>query len=93
MSAKADPIVEIQDIFLQKDEIANMMLDNVFGVVDEQTTLLRHGSGGANARLSCSPACAPQSRGCATRRTDKQVSRRRRYVVGDQPCIAANPSR
>src|SRR6516164_6449996 len=55
----------MQDIFLQKDEIANMMPDNVFGVVDEQTTLLRHGSGGANARLSCSPACAPQSRGCA----------------------------
>ena len=57
----------MQDIFLQKDEIANMMLDNVFGVVDEQTTLLRHGSGGASARLSCSLSCAPQSRGCARR--------------------------
>ena len=39
MSAKADPVVEIQDIFLQKDEIANMMLDNVFAVVDEQIDL------------------------------------------------------
>ena len=39
MSAKADPIVEIQDIFLQKDEIANMVLDNVFAVVDEQIDL------------------------------------------------------
>jgi hypothetical protein len=39
MSAKADPVAEIQDIFLQKDEIANMMLDNVFAVVDEQIDL------------------------------------------------------
>jgi len=39
MSANADPVVEIQDIFLQKDEIANMMLDNVFAVVDEQIDL------------------------------------------------------
>ena len=39
MSAKVDPVVEIQDIFLQKDEIANMMLDNVFAVVDEQIDL------------------------------------------------------
>ena len=39
MSAKADPVVEIQDRFLQKDEIANMMLDNVFAVVDEQIEL------------------------------------------------------
>ena len=39
MSAKADPVVEIQDIFLQKDEIADMMLDNVFAVVDEQIDL------------------------------------------------------
>ena len=28
-----------KDIFLQKDEIANMMLDNVFGTVDEQIDL------------------------------------------------------
>jgi hypothetical protein len=39
MSAKADPVAEIQDIFLQKDEIANMMLDNLFGTVDEQIDL------------------------------------------------------
>ena len=65
MSAKVDPVAEIQDIFLQKDETANMIPDNVFGVADEQIDLLRHGSGGASARLSCSPVCAPQSRGCA----------------------------
>ena len=39
MSAKADSVAEIQDIFLQKDETANMILDNVFGVVDEQIDL------------------------------------------------------
>jgi hypothetical protein len=39
MSAKDDPVAEIQDIFLKKDEIANMMLDNVFGIVDEQISL------------------------------------------------------
>ena len=39
MSAKVDPVGEIQDIFLQKDETANMILDNVFGVVDEQIDL------------------------------------------------------
>ena len=39
MSANADPVVEIQDIFLQKDEIADIMLDNVFAVVDEQIEL------------------------------------------------------
>ena len=39
MSAKVDPVAEIQDIFLQKDETANMILDNVFGVVDEQVDL------------------------------------------------------
>ena len=39
MSAKADPVAEIQDIFLQKDETANMIPDNVFGVVDEQIDL------------------------------------------------------
>ena len=39
MSAKADPVAEIQDIFLQKDETANMIPDNVFGVVDEQVDL------------------------------------------------------
>jgi hypothetical protein len=30
---------EIQDTFLQKDETANMILDNVFSVVDEQIDL------------------------------------------------------
>jgi hypothetical protein len=39
MSAMADPVVEIQDIFLQKDEIADIMLYNVFAVVDEQIEL------------------------------------------------------
>ena len=65
MSAKVDPVAEIQDIFLQKDETANMILDNVFGVVDEQIDLAEARISGASARLSCSPACAPQSRGCA----------------------------
>ena len=32
MSAKDDPVAEIRGLFLQKDEIGNMLLDNVFGV-------------------------------------------------------------
>jgi hypothetical protein len=39
MSAKADLVSEIQSIFLEKDEIGNMMLDNLFGSVDEQIDL------------------------------------------------------
>jgi small nuclear ribonucleoprotein (snRNP)-like protein len=35
MSAR-DPVSEIQGLFQQKDEIGNMMLDNVFGTIDEQ---------------------------------------------------------
>ena len=77
MSANADPVVEIQDIFLQKDEIANMMLDNAFAIVDEQIDLAEARISGASARLSCSPACAPQSRGCARlpTRPDRGASR------------------
>ena len=74
MSAKADPVVEIQDIFLQKDEIANMMLDNVFAVVDEQIDLaearIRRGERPALVFASMRAAVAR----CATRRTDKQDS-------------------
>jgi hypothetical protein len=39
MGAKDDPASEIQSIFLAKDEIGNMMLDNVFGIIDEQIDL------------------------------------------------------
>ena len=62
MSAKVDPVVEIQDIFLQKDEIANMMLDNVFAVVDEQIDLaearIRRGEGPALVFASMRAAVA-----------------------------------
>jgi hypothetical protein len=47
MSARADPVAEIQDIFLQKDEIANMMLDNVFGTIDEAA---KHHEGGQHGQ-------------------------------------------
>jgi hypothetical protein len=36
MSAKVDPLSEIQSIFLEKDEIGNMLLDGVFGLIDAQ---------------------------------------------------------
>jgi hypothetical protein len=39
MSAKNDPVSEIQSLFLAKDEIGNMMIDNLFGTVDEQIDL------------------------------------------------------
>jgi hypothetical protein len=39
MSTKSDPVSEIQSIFLEKDEVGNMMLDNVFGIIDEQIDL------------------------------------------------------
>jgi hypothetical protein len=36
---KADPLTEIQSLFLARDEIGNMLLDRVFAVVDEQLDL------------------------------------------------------
>jgi hypothetical protein len=39
MSAKNDPVSEIQSLFLAKDEFGNMMIDNLFGTVDEQIDL------------------------------------------------------
>jgi hypothetical protein len=39
MSANNDPVSEIQSLFLAKDEIGNMMIDNLFGTVDEQIDL------------------------------------------------------
>jgi len=38
MSAKDDP-ASIQGIFLEKHEIGDMMLDNVFAIIDEQIDL------------------------------------------------------
>jgi hypothetical protein len=71
MSAKDDPVAEIQGLFLQKDEIGNMLLDNVFGVVGEQIDLAESRIMGASARLSCSPPCVPQWRKCGRRRTER----------------------
>jgi hypothetical protein len=39
MSAKIDPVSEIASLFLEKDEVGQMMLDNVFGIIEEQVDL------------------------------------------------------
>jgi hypothetical protein len=39
MTVKSDPASEIQGLFLARDEIASMILDRVFAVVDEQLDL------------------------------------------------------
>jgi hypothetical protein len=36
MRAKADPVSEIQSLFLEKDEIGNMMLDNVLAIIADR---------------------------------------------------------
>jgi hypothetical protein len=37
--AKPDPLSEIASLFLEKDEVGQMMLDNVFGLIEEQVDL------------------------------------------------------
>jgi hypothetical protein len=39
MTVKGDPVSEIQSLFLARDEINSMLLDRVFGVVDQQIDL------------------------------------------------------
>jgi hypothetical protein len=39
MSTKNDLVSEIQSLFLEKDEVCNMMWDNIFAIVDEQIDL------------------------------------------------------
>ena len=60
MRAKLDQLSEIQSIFLEKDEIANMLLDGVFGLIDAQIWRERV-SCAASGRPSSSPACATET--------------------------------
>jgi hypothetical protein len=39
MTVKSDPASEIQNLFLARDEIASMILDRVFAVIDERIDL------------------------------------------------------
>jgi hypothetical protein len=39
MTVKLDPATEIASLFLEKDEVGQMMLDNVFGIIEEQIDL------------------------------------------------------
>jgi hypothetical protein len=39
MTVKSDPVSEIASLFLEKDEVGQMMLDNVFAIIDEQIDL------------------------------------------------------
>jgi hypothetical protein len=39
MTVKSDPFSEIASLFLEKDEIGNMLLDGVFGLIDAQIDL------------------------------------------------------
>jgi hypothetical protein len=39
MTVKSDPVSEIASMFLEKDEVGQMMLDNVFGIIEEQIDL------------------------------------------------------
>jgi hypothetical protein len=39
MRPKADPVSEIASLFLEKDEVGQMMLDNLFSTVDLQIDL------------------------------------------------------
>jgi hypothetical protein len=39
MTVKGDPVSEIASLFLEKDEVGQMMLDNLFSTVDLQIDL------------------------------------------------------